>query len=328
MKTKILSCLLVSAMVLAVRADDIVANDGTVYKDVTIQEVTPLGINFVSSGNTCWLDYRDMPTETAKKYGYDPAKAAAFEKGLASTNGNTATATTPVTAPATVPAASAAAASATVVTPVASTTVTAPTATVVTPVASVSTTPASVAVTTPVASVSTSPEAISVVTPIASVTLGQAIVPAPSTKVIVVNPDTPVEYDTTVVYEPTTTVWVLWNGRYYPRYWWHYWYWDHHWVRWNGRYYPGHVFYGGGRWHGGHYYPRDSHGGAPSGSPGYHRGYPGADRRNMANPGGRGGYSAPNRGGTGMPSGNRGTMPNTPVYPNSRGTMPGGDRHH
>ncbi|MDD3117792.1 MAG: hypothetical protein PHQ27_01315 [Victivallales bacterium] len=293
MKAKILWLLLVSAVSCAVNADDIVANDGTVYKDVTVQEITPLGINFASGGNACWLDYRDMPVETAKKYGYDSAKAAAFEQSLARNQGNTATATTPVTAPAQVPAASAAAAatpvtttadiagttvtapsvSAAVATPIAGATVTTPSVstTVTTPAVSttVSTVPAGVTVATPVAAVNANANAIEVVTPIASVTLGQSTPAATPTQVVVINPDTPVVYDTSIVYEPVTTTWVLWNGRYYPRYWWHYWYWDHHWVYWNGRYYPGNVFYGGGRWHGGHYYPRGPHGGAPHGAPGY-----------------------------------------------------------
>lgn len=49
--------------------------------------------------------------------------------------------------------------------------------------------------------------------------------------------------------------WVYWNGRHYPYYWWHHWYWQHHWVYANGRYYPWHYYHHHGVWYHGNYYP-------------------------------------------------------------------------
>ena len=235
MKKQLLAAVLnLCALTVTVSAADIVATDGTVYRDINIQESTPLGINFSSEGNVHWLDFRDMPPETAARYGYDPAKAAAFEKQLAASqqittvNNSAAAATTPT------PATTAPAASTTT-----SSTTRQSTTTVVTPIGGYSTSPSGTTVVTPLGiySESTAPAS-----------------PPPATQVVVVTPDTPVIYDPTIVYEPGAAVWVLWNGRYYPRYWWHYWYWNKRWVMWNGRCYPAHYFYGGGRWHGNHYY--------------------------------------------------------------------------
>ena len=268
--------LLLSALLTAaVSAEDITTTDGTVYKDIKISETTPIGINFVSGDKASWVDFRDLPPEVAQKYGYDPAKAAEFEKVLVQNQGSTVTANMPVTAPAVasppVAVSSQAAKIATpvatatvspqtvnVATPVATTTVSSRTATVSTPVAATTISPQTVSVSTPIATatVSSAPGSagISVTTPVASVTIGSPAPPPAQSRVVVVNNSDPVVYDEQIAYEPVTTTWVLWNGRYYPRYWWHYWYWDHHYISWNGRYYPAHYFHNAGRWHEGRYY--------------------------------------------------------------------------
>ena len=274
--------LLSALLTAAVSAEDVTTTDGTVYKDIKISETTPIGINFVSSEKACWVDFRDLPPDTAKKYGYDPAKAADFEKALAQNQGSTVNGNTPVTAPATVisppaavvatpvattavsptavnvvtPAATATVspAAVNVVTPAATTTVSPQVVTVTSPAAAATVSAQTVSVSTPVANATVSANGIGVTTPIASVTIGSPAPPPAQARVVVVNNSAPVVYDENIAYEPVTATWVLWNGRYYPRYWWHYWYWDHHYISWNGRYYPAHYFHNAGRWHEGRYY--------------------------------------------------------------------------
>jgi len=277
MKKRYSVLLLFALLTAAVSAEDITTTDGTVYKDIKISETTPIGINFVSGDKASWVDFRDLPPDTAKKYGYDPVKAAQFEKTLAQNQGSTLTGNMPVTAPAAVISPPAAVAvsptAANVTTPVAATTVTPRAVTVTAPVAATTVTPQAVTVATPVATatVSSAPGSagIAVTTPIASVTIGSPAPPPTPAKVVVVNSGDPVVYDEQIAYEPVTTTWILWNGRYYPRYWWHYWYWDHHYIFWNGRYYPAHYFHNAGRWHEGRYYHYASHGSAHGG---YERG--------------------------------------------------------
>jgi hypothetical protein len=239
--------ILLSALLTAtVSAEDVTTTDGTVYKDIKISETTPIGINFVSGDKACWIDFRDLPPDDAKKYGYDPAKAAEFEKTLAQNQGSTVAANAPVTAPAAV------------ISPPAAVAVSPQAVNVATPVTATTVSPRTVSVSTPVATatVSSAPgsSGIAVTTPIASVTIGSPAAPPTPARVVVVNSGDPVVYDEQIAYEPVTATWVLWNGRYYPRYWWHYWYWDHHYVFWNGRYYPAHYFHNAGRWHEGRYY--------------------------------------------------------------------------
>ena len=279
MKTGLGLLLMSSLCAGMVMAEDLTTTDGTVYKDFTIVEKTPIGLSIVSGGQAGWVDFRDLPPAVAQKYGYNAAQAAAFEKSLVQNQGVAAGAgiTTPVAAAAVTPAAATVttpvasstvtAQSAGVVTPVASTTVSPQTATVVTPVATTTVNPQTVSVMTPVATatVSSAPgtAGISVTTPVASVTVGAPppavyvapTAPPPQTSVIVINSNDPIVYDPAIVVEPVTTVWVLWNGRYYPRGWWNYWYWHNRYVMWNGRYYPAHYFNHGGVWHGGRFVP-------------------------------------------------------------------------
>jgi len=98
MKKRYAFILLFALSAAVVSAEDITTTDGTVYKNIKISETTPIGINFVSDDKACWVDFRDLPPDTAKKYGYDPAKAAEFEKMLAQSQGSNAPATAPAVA--------------------------------------------------------------------------------------------------------------------------------------------------------------------------------------------------------------------------------------
>jgi len=71
---------------------------------------------------------------------------------------------------------------------------------------------------------------------------------------IYVNPGDTVPYVAGLVALPVTT-WVYWNGKLYPYYWWHQWYWQNHWTFWNGHFYPSHYLYKSAVWHNGQYYP-------------------------------------------------------------------------
>lgn len=100
MKKRYAVLLLSALLTAAVSAEDITTTDGTVYKNIKISETTPIGLNFVSDDKACWVDFRDLPPDTAKKYGYDPVKAADFEKMLAQNQANPAPANVPAAAPA------------------------------------------------------------------------------------------------------------------------------------------------------------------------------------------------------------------------------------
>jgi len=90
-------------------------------------------------------------------------------------------------------------------------------------------------------------------------------VPPSPANTTVINPGDDVTYDPAimaggVVVGAPVTSWVSWNGHYYPSYYWHNWYWNHHWNYWHGHYYPAHYYHHHGTWYHGHYYP-------------YHHGY-------------------------------------------------------
>ncbi|MFA7231659.1 MAG: hypothetical protein WC071_10350 [Victivallaceae bacterium] len=239
--------LLLSSMVaLAATAEDITTADGTVYKDVKISETTPLGINAVCGEQAVWIDYRDLAPEVAARYGYDPAKSAEFEKALDRQQNTTQTTSAPAT---TVPAAVPVVQQPTTTVPAAAPVVQQPT-TVPAP------NPAVVKPATRVVVQAQPPQftGIAVSTPIVSITAGVSAPPPAQSSVIVINDNDPVVYDATIVQEPVTTVWVLWNGRYYPRYWWHYGYWNNRYIKYNGRYYPAHYFKQTGVWYHNKYY--------------------------------------------------------------------------
>ena len=203
------------ALCATVLGEDITTTDGTVYKDIRVTEITPIGINFVSNEKACWTDFRDLPPDVAQKYGYDPAKAAEFEKSLAQNQGSNVVAGDP--------------------------------SEMVADKAALEEDTIQSAAATPVQG-----GGIIINAPVTNTIVN--VVPPPSPQVIVVNNGDTVVYDQQIDYEPATTVWVLWGGRYYPRSYWHYWYWKDRYVYCDGRYYPAHSYYRGGVWDHGRYY--------------------------------------------------------------------------
>lgn len=70
------------------RAADLVTKEGVTYPDVTITETLPIGLSFISGGKAGWIDFRDLPDDVARQYGYRPKKAEEFESRLAQTGGD------------------------------------------------------------------------------------------------------------------------------------------------------------------------------------------------------------------------------------------------
>ena len=60
----------------------LVLADGSVCGSIKICKTAPVGINFVNGNQRCRVEYRAIPPQLAEKYGYDPVKAAEFEKLL------------------------------------------------------------------------------------------------------------------------------------------------------------------------------------------------------------------------------------------------------
>lgn len=58
-------------------ADDFKLSDGKEYKGVTVSRVDPDGIAVVTDSGIEKIYFVNLPAEIQKKYGYDPAKAAA-----------------------------------------------------------------------------------------------------------------------------------------------------------------------------------------------------------------------------------------------------------
>lgn len=92
----------------------------------------------------------------------------------------------------------------------------------------------------------------------ADANLDPKAVPQTQDNTVVIQPNQQVPYDPscfTSAGPVYTNQWVSWNGRYYPSYWWHQWYWNNHWAYHNGRYYPWHYYHNHGVWYHGKYYP-------------------------------------------------------------------------
>jgi len=71
------------AIVLAGRATDFKTLDGTVYRDCVVSKVDPDGISIVfTNGNLggAKLKFSNVGEDLRKQYGYEPVKAAEFEK--------------------------------------------------------------------------------------------------------------------------------------------------------------------------------------------------------------------------------------------------------
>lgn len=75
MKTAIVSLLLLS---LAAQAEDLALADGKKMTDVTITRAEPDGLVVMTDSGIVKVRFGELPEETQKKYGYDPAAAAKF----------------------------------------------------------------------------------------------------------------------------------------------------------------------------------------------------------------------------------------------------------
>jgi len=78
-------CALVLLAGSALLAEDIVTKDGTIYKNVSISSVTPVGFDICYSPKKGSLSikelrFTDLPEKYQKKYNYDPQRAAAFDQ--------------------------------------------------------------------------------------------------------------------------------------------------------------------------------------------------------------------------------------------------------
>ncbi len=78
-------CLMAFYMISMVSARDITTLDGAAYKNVTITDSSPVGITIMydkPNGATVirGLDFRDLPEDVRKEFGYTEVKAKEFEK--------------------------------------------------------------------------------------------------------------------------------------------------------------------------------------------------------------------------------------------------------
>ena len=64
-------------------AEDLKLENGTVMKNVTINRVEPNGLSVMTEEGIVKVKFSELPEELRKKYGYDPANAAQFEKSIA-----------------------------------------------------------------------------------------------------------------------------------------------------------------------------------------------------------------------------------------------------
>ena len=63
-------------------AEDIRTKDGKLHRNVTVTSVAPDGISVTTSAGIEHLPFTQLPPELQQKYGYDPAKAAAYANAL------------------------------------------------------------------------------------------------------------------------------------------------------------------------------------------------------------------------------------------------------
>lgn len=71
-------CLLACAVVGAAedKFDKIVTSDGTEYTSVTVMEVEPDRLTLMHSSGVVKVEFKDLPEDIQKKYGYEPEKAS------------------------------------------------------------------------------------------------------------------------------------------------------------------------------------------------------------------------------------------------------------
>ncbi|MDE1170283.1 MAG: hypothetical protein PW734_03595 [Verrucomicrobium sp.] len=59
--------------------DSITTTDGKTYTDVVVKRSDPSGLDITHSGGAAHLLFEKLPADIEQKYGYDPAKSAAFK---------------------------------------------------------------------------------------------------------------------------------------------------------------------------------------------------------------------------------------------------------
>jgi hypothetical protein len=77
MKTLAIAILCLASVVLA---DDFKTTGGKEYKNVKVSRVEPDGIVITFSGGIVKIPFAELSPDIQKKYGYDPAPAADFQK--------------------------------------------------------------------------------------------------------------------------------------------------------------------------------------------------------------------------------------------------------
>ena len=82
MKAACFFCAASFALAVGAMADDIKTLDGKEYKGVTVSRTEPDGIVVVTDSGIEKIPFSNLPRDVQKKYGYDPAKAALYQKAV------------------------------------------------------------------------------------------------------------------------------------------------------------------------------------------------------------------------------------------------------
>jgi hypothetical protein len=82
MKAIAFVCTALFVLAFGVLADDFKTLDGKDYKGVTISRVEPDGIMVATDSGIEKIPFTNLPKDVQKKYGYDPAKAAKYQKAV------------------------------------------------------------------------------------------------------------------------------------------------------------------------------------------------------------------------------------------------------
>ncbi len=80
-----ISILLLSASFF-LKAEDITTTDGKKFTNAQISKTDPFGIHILHSTGSTFIDFKRLPEEMQKKYGYDPLKAEELRKKVAEKN--------------------------------------------------------------------------------------------------------------------------------------------------------------------------------------------------------------------------------------------------
>ncbi len=75
-------CAVSAALAVEALAESVKMPNGQIYKNPIVMGQTPLGLDIGYDGGIAFWKFTDLPESYQKKYGYDPAKAAEYEKQL------------------------------------------------------------------------------------------------------------------------------------------------------------------------------------------------------------------------------------------------------